>query len=76
MYRIIMDGDTVAVSETMMQAMRAVPKIACRYFDIRNEQVLDYNKGILYDPKRDMASSIISHNGEDLHVVILPIPVV
>jgi hypothetical protein len=61
MFKIVINHEVMAVSETMESAIKALPGVICDYADIGNSNLIHWdNNGIIVNPECNIATANVT----------------
>ena len=77
MFKIVMNNDVIAVSETMESAIKALPDLICTYADIGNSNLIEWlDKGVIVNVQYNVATAKVKVIDTDFDIFICKINVV
>lgn len=77
MFKIVINHEVAAVSETMESAIKALPELICDYADIGNSNLIDWNNdGIIVSPTCNVARTAVTVLDMNFDIFICKIKVV
>ena len=77
MFKIIINHEVMAVSETMESAIKALSELICNYADIGNSNLINWNNdGIIVNPECNVARAKITVLDMNFDILICKIHVV
>lgn len=77
MFKIILNHEVAAVSETMESAIKALPELICNYSDIVNPNLINWNNdGIIVNPECNIAKTTVTVLDMNFDIFICKIKVV
>lgn len=77
MFKIVINKEVIAVSETMESAIKALPELICNHVDIGNSNLIQWdNNGIIVNPECNIATATITVLDMNFDILICKINVV
>lgn len=77
MFKIVINHEVMAVSETMESSIKALPKVICNYADIGNSSLIHWNdNGIIVNAECNIANAKVTVLDMNFDIFICKIKVV
>lgn len=77
MFKIVINKEVIAVSETMESAIKALTELICNHVDIGSSNLIQWdNNGIIVNPECNIATATITVLDMNFDILICKINVV